>query len=825
MNYKTTYTLFGLLAAVLVLFGIVIYRGSGPEEGKGAYVLPSVHDSTNPLKADQVTRVEIEQKRPQGPTLVFERPEKSEKWQITRPRPLPADNMHIDDLVREVLDAQQQPGKKRGLKEAGLDNPARVITLRVGDEREVRLNLGETTPGEASGVVYVTSSDLPKTPLTVRLSELSAALKDLAYFRSHDLLGRDTGDIRSLRVSEGKKAVALEKAGDRWRMVEPPYGTIDPGQLIEKVGDLRVEKDEDFVADGVTGLAKYHLGPKDDLLRVRVGRPKAGAKGKAAPTQTLVIGVGKKAEAPKKDTEAGGAKEDKYYAYVDTPGEGKEVVKVPAAAVEPFRKVLDDPESLRSRTLVQIDNFRQPDTIDVQNSYGKLQFRRPDAGKPWVLYRDGTAHAVDDTEMRVLVDKLTEKNQIQSFPDPKRAKELGLGKGKADATVTVWADALEPPDKEEKKDEKDKKDKKDKKKKKDEDKKNTLPKFKKDAKPVAVLRFGIREKKSVAVERKVGDDVTLAMVPDDLLDVVRRGPLAYFDRSLPMFNATGAPADDVTRLVIDRDGATYEVTREKSEAPWKIVKPKTLAGRDADARVVEDILGRLNRLRALEVVAEKPAAADLDKLYRLKSPPYKAVVTVKRDGKETKTEFDFGKESPDKKGVYARVTGKDAVYVVGSNILDQLKKDLQDPTVLSFDVDKVQSLKLRGWQQIVGETATREFVRKDGTWVAKVPAGFKVSADKVNDFLRGLSHLRAERFVSIGEGRKPAQALKLAEGALIIEITVEGKKEPLKLTVGGVADKDRTYYADSKQLGKDVFTLPQGLFKEVKEKPAYFRAS
>jgi hypothetical protein len=804
MNYKTTYILFGLLAALVLVLGVVLYRGPGTDQNKGSYVLPSVHDPKNPLKPDQVTRVEIQLKRPEGPTLVFERSEGSDKWRITGPRPLPADSTHIDDLVREVLDAQQQPDK-RDLKSAGLDNPARVITLQQGEEREVRVNLGETTPGAESGVVFVTSSDQAKTPMAVRLSDFNAALKDLAYFRSHDLLGRDTADLRSLKVSEGKKAVTLEKIEERWRMVDPPYGTVDPGQLLDKVGDLRVDRDEDFVAHGVTALAKYNLGPKDDVLRVTVGRGKKGEKGETVTMQTLVIGVGKKVAPPKKkdekkETKIGEPKEeDKYYAYLDAQGKGKEIVKVLASAVEPFRKLLDDPGSLRNKNLVQLDNFRQPDAIDVENSYGKLQFRRPDATRPWQLFRDGKAQAVDDAEVQLLVSALTKKDAVQSFPEAARKKELGLA-GKVDTTVTVWADSLERPDKKA-------------------EKKAGLPKFKKGVKPAAVLRFGNREGKLAAVERVWGSEHTLVMVSDDVREQVRKGPRAYYDRSLPQFNPAALDAtENVSRFVVTHGGTKYEVAREKSAGSgWKITAPKKLAGRSASEDTVREILSALNRLRATEVVAEK---ADPKALagYGLKAPPYQVVVTLTKSGKDTPHTYDFGKEAPGGKGVYAKVSGKDAIYVVDSGILTTLKKDLLDPTVFRFDADKVEALALKGWKKSNGVVASLVVARKDGKWTAKDPAGFDLDGEKVTDFLRSISTLRAERFVAKKTGK---EALSLERDALDIEITLPGKAPKLQLRVGG-PDGEHSYFATSRQLKGDVFTVPKDLFEKARGSRGYF---
>src|SRR5262249_2254315 len=163
------------------------------------------------------------------------------------------------------------------------------------------------------------------------------------------------------------------------------------------------------------------------------------------------------------------------------------------------------------------------DAIDVENSYGKLELRR--VGGKWELFRGNSSHAVDDGEVRNLISRLTDKNQVQSFPEPtaKRRQQLGLA-GKADMTVTVWADSLEKPE-----DQKAKKDKKGKEK----EKKSGKPKFKKGARPVAVLRFGNVEGKAVAVDRVWGKESTLVMVPEGVREQVRKGPLAYFDRALP----------------------------------------------------------------------------------------------------------------------------------------------------------------------------------------------------------------------------------------------------------------------------------------------------
>jgi hypothetical protein len=150
---------------------------------------------------------------------------------------------------------------------------------------------------------------------------------------------------------------------------------------------------------------------------------------------------------------------------------------------------------------------------------------------------------------------------------------------------------------------------------------------------------------------------------------------------------------------------------------------------------------------------------------------------------------------------------------------------LLDLTIFRLDPEKVTGLKLRGWAGFSGDPTTLVFVRgKDGTWTAKQPAKFPVDPDKVKSFLNGLSpRLKAERFISLGGKPRASQRLALKDDALEIEITVEGQTKPLQLTVGGEADKDKTYYATSAQLPRDVFTVEQEPFKEARKRPAYFR--
>jgi hypothetical protein len=841
MNFKTTSILFGIFTALLVTFAVALWRN--PEKDLSLTVMREMHDKANPMTDGDVDRIEIDRTRPSAEKIVFVKDAQTKQWKITEPHTYRA-NSDVDTLVRQIYDAERDPeaGQLTDLKKAGLEPPAEVITLKKGD-REVKLNVGDTSPGSANAVVYVTTSANPKEIMAVNKNRLADVFKSVNDFRSKDLLSPRSSDIQSVVLSEGKKGpIELKKVGegDNWVYVRPPYGKAEyaggggaavPGKAPNDVQALltdltrpRVENTSDFVADDVKDLAKYHLDK--DVLKIEIDRTEEistneeGKKERKTSHHVLLVGVSRKVEKKKAEEKKGAEKKDKeqnpdaeqpdqYYAMLE--GEGH-VVKVSAQSVEPLRKLLDEPGALRDRNLVDTGGFKRPDAIDVKNGYGLLEFRRgTEPGKEWKLYRDKgeTAHAVDSAAVEALVGLLTQKNVVTDFRDADQKKKLGLDNPDA-PVVKVWLDGIA--------EDKDKKDKKD-----------AKPKLKEPDKPSVELRFGNLDGSSVAVERKFADEKegTIVLVPNRLLDQVREGPTAYLDRTLPPFAASGDAARDVTKVVVERGGTTTEVSREKPDAPWKIVKPEAQKDRTADSFAVENILRDLNGLRAEKLVTEKATEAKLGE-YGLRPPETKVVITSTKEGKPQTFEYDFGKEAAGQNGVYAKQSQGDTVYVVAKAKLEMLGKELQDPKVFSFDPAKVRVLTLNGWYEKVRGSTEVVLKRTDtGSWtVDKTTQKLEIDSEKVRKFLDELSRLRAEHFVSHSK-EKPAtteaQGLEVnkEKGALKVDVEVADEKEHFILTVGNL-DGDKGYFAISNKLPGDVFDVRKDIFEEPKKAAGYF---
>jgi hypothetical protein len=869
MSFKTTYILFGILAGLFLLLGLAVWLGPS-SQSDSTFVLSSMH-KRDAVKTDDIDYVEIDRAKPTKEKLVFERDPNTKNWTLTAPAKLRADKHSVDRLVNQVYDARKYEfaDLSSNLKDWDLDPPQATVTLGKGDQRWT-LNLGRQREGASSGVVYVTSSDDPKDPAAVKRSELDLAFKSVNDFRSKDLLTESALNLQSVKLQEEKKSpVALEKVAERrWKFKEPAgYGLAeydsDPAgtgastkgvqDLLNAIEHIRVESDEDFIENQTTDLARYGLeSDKPALLRIDIAQRSGsllGGNEKKEPVSASLL-IGKKVEVKsekksdekkpddKKKADAKDAKKedqnhhdhkyegkDKYYARLE--GESA-VVTVTAKSLEPILKAIEDPASFRNRDLVQDDRMEMStDAIDIQNSSGQVKLRKPQLN--WEVFDAGAGRKTDETTIQGpagLLAALHSKHQVEF---PASVKEVDMGLAKPEATVSLWNDGLDrtakPPEKKEDKKEEqaDKKDeKKNEKKEEIKDPKDTEPKLKSD-KPAVKLLFGKRDKIGgkdvVYVRREAGDDTSVVAVPASVLDKVLQKPLAYLDKTLPTFALNG----DVTKVVIERGGQTFEIEKELKESAaketkpltshtWKITKPADLAGRPADHFMVSSIINTLRTLRPGRLETEKASEAELEK-FGLKSPKLKAVLTVQdKDKKAEEWTYLFGKE--EKGEVYAKQGKHDTVFLVSPTVLKPLEDELLDPTVFHFDPSKVKEVKVEGWKKAQGFAVTFDVVRKDSqSWTVKSPPDFDLDDAQVNAFLADLANLRAQRFV-VKKGRaKPEHELDEKTRSLQITLTIEGEKAPLTLTLGKLDPNEKAYHAQSSSLPGDVFLLPQFVFE------------
>jgi hypothetical protein len=850
MNIKTTYILFGILLVALLGFVAFQFWGGDTTKGKaGDFLFADFNRAKDPVKVDDIDSVRLE--RTTGgkkETVVFAHGK--DGWRMEEPYRLRADGPQVDRLVREVTGATREKSQMEAkLSEYGLDDPSTVVTLKKGDQ-EWKLNVGKSSPGEA-GVVYVSDAAKPKEPAAVRKSSLGSVFEKLSNFRSKDLLTANAANTTAVRLEGQGHALALEKTGTgAWRFEEPRNGPANfessspaPSafgpkkvggvrDLLDDAGGLRVETDDDFVAEGVSDGdlgSKYGLDKdKPETLRVEVK-----TKGDEDKAQVLLIGKKHVKDEEKKDDKKDEKKPDdkkpetkpEYY-YVRLDGESA-VERVPAAKVKPLLDIVADPEPLRSHDLVTTGTGKI-DLIDMKAGGNSVKLSLAD-GK-WSVYH-GTNRPADMDAINALLKGLTGEDPFSRKKEPVVQKFVpkddGLGFDNKDApVVSVWVDGLKKDAKketdEEKKDDK-----------KDEKKDDKEPQPANDKAAAVKLTFGKhdKDKKLVYVKRESGGDSTIVMVSDGLLDRVTNSYLAYLDHKVPSFNPPFSDATkDVTKVTIKHGGQTREVTQEKSgdKMSWKFAAQEGKPARTANTSGVDEILRELCSLRAQRFVAERPGDTDLDKLYGLKDPSLSVTVTVKKGDKTEDWGYSFGKDTEyttpltegKKEGVYAKMSNSDLVFVVDKAVVGRLTgAELRDLTVFDFDMKQVKGAKITVWSNDLGGPITLDLERKGEKDWTKKDGPITPDGTKVENFVSGLSHLQATKFAAPEAGTDTG--LDVKKKALELVIATEGG--PQELTVGNEDPKNKGFLFAKSNKVDETFLVPEVMFKDAKAGPAYFR--
>jgi hypothetical protein len=255
-----------------------------------------------------------------------------------------------------------------------------------------------------------------------------------------------------------------------------------------------------------------------------------------------------------------------------------------------------------------------------------------------------------------------------------------------------------------------------------------------------------------------------------------------------------------------------KVTFARPEGTWKVSQPVSA---DADHDALESYLGGLSRLRADELVAEKPPLAKLV-ACGLEKPVARWQIY---QGDELKLDLAVGAPAPDGKRRYARLADRDLVFLLDEKLSAQATAEYRPRALWKDGVDPAQVEAVRfGYKK-----DPFELKKEGGDWQVVGKPGVKLDQSAVSDALSALRELKLERYV-----RDDAAQLKLYgldPPELVLEVTTPSGKHTLLL--GGLEGGSKRRYArlrDSKY--KDVFVLDESasgkLFRDLQAltKPA-----
>src|SRR5262249_17843567 len=237
---------------------------------------------------------------------------------------------------------------------------------------------------------------------------------------------------------------------------------------------------------------------------------------------------------------------------------------------------------------------------------------------------------------------------------------------------------------------------------------------------------------------------------------------------------------------------------------WKMTEPLAAEAEHAD---LEDFVNALFKLRADELIAEKPPAEKL-KEYGLDKP---AMTWKFLAGDKEALTLVVGKRDSTDQRAYAKLGGQDLVFLVQPAVTQRATAEYRKRTVFTgFDAAQAEKLTIDG-------DAGRQVLQKvGGTWQLEGKPDAKIKQEAVTELLGVLANLRVEHFVRDKDAPKDLYGLGKPKRV----ITAQGPMgQPQELHLGNFEGGTKRAYAALP--GKtEVFALSEAdtakLMTEVK---------
>lgn len=201
-------------------------------------------------------------------SLVVEK--QGENWQMTAPRPAPADADAVQPMLDQIKNLRIEKFEAAGadLARYGLAKPRLTVTL-TGSGGEKGLRLGKET-ADGKNVYAARQGEQEVFQLAkVALDDLSKKPGDL---RDKTLLSFKRDDATGITITTPGQTLELTRSGNEWKVAKPAIPQVKEDKLSALLFTLEVVKGSQVVEEKPADLAKYGLAQPQ--VRVRVALPK-----------------------------------------------------------------------------------------------------------------------------------------------------------------------------------------------------------------------------------------------------------------------------------------------------------------------------------------------------------------------------------------------------------------------------------------------------------------------------------------------------------------------------------------------------------------------
>ena len=379
-----------IAAALLAALGGAVWWSNKDEEAKKGQPAKDAPPKIVTVIDADVAELRFQRKGAE-PTVV--KRGKDGRWEITAPKPLPADQSVVGGVLGALAPLSSDKlveEKTDNLANFGLAQPSADITVVKKDGKMVNILLGDET-AIGSG----TYAKIGAEPRIYTIASKAGLDKDWKDLRDKRLLTFDSGKLSRLEVSNGKQTVEFGKSGaDSWTILKPSPMRGDNfavEELVRKLNDAKMEDTPDDAA--AADVAKKFNGS------ALVGKARTAD---SSGTQELEV---------RKDK--GGV----YYAK-STAVAG--VYKVANELGEAVAKGLDD---YRNKKVFDFA-FQEPTRIEVKGPARTFVFEK--TKNDWKL----NGKVMQPDQIQALIDKLRDLSAV-------KFKTAGGGNSHSEFTVTT----------------------------------------------------------------------------------------------------------------------------------------------------------------------------------------------------------------------------------------------------------------------------------------------------------------------------------------------------------------------------------------------------
>lgn len=279
-------------------------------------------------------------------------------------------------------------------------------------------------------------------------------------------------------------------------------------------------------------------------------------------------------------------------------------------------------------------------------------------------------------------------------------------------------------------------------------------------------------------------DRTIGVLVAPLANRLLASPLKFRDRNLARFV-------DADRVTIDR--GERKAVFAKVSGTWKMVEP---VATDAEQGDLDELINALARLRADELVADKPK--DL-KPYGLDKP--EATVTLAAGGKDV-LQLLVGTAEKNGARVHAKLAQGDLVVLLDAVLANRVLGEYRQRAVWTgVDAAQIETL-------AISSDSSNFALRKVGmTWVDTAKPTEPIATTAVNDLLGALAGLKAERYVADKDADLKLYGLEPPERVIVLN-QKGGVTKTLHLGRYEGGSNDTRVYARVSEPGRtEVFVL------------------